>query len=330
MSVKLSIYVIHVDAFQFRKMTCERLREALTNDKRFQVSMQYITDHDPQTITQDEIRNYVNYEHIDKESPLSIFNPAIKNLHLNNLSNSLKHRHAIHLASESAEDEINLIIEDDIIFNDNVADSLYTAIMNLPEGYAFMFLGLPSNKEIENKAPHQNLEEVFKVLPACDSYIISKNAAKTIYDEYAPIKFTNNIQLSYLIAKTSIPSYLNVPNVFIDGSKLGLYFSSLEVNNRLIFNQDYINLSRSVLERDTYTDEEKKVIDQMFKDIKLKTNPEFYYLKALYEDKKGSHLFSKAIFDYTYDLYEQNGTIMNNQSSFLRDYMRVFKHLQDV
>jgi GR25 family glycosyltransferase involved in LPS biosynthesis len=328
MPIKLNVRVVHVAAFQYRKNTCERLRSLLEKDSRFAVKFDYIIEHDPHEITQEEVRTFVNYEQI-KEEEFKHFNASLKNLHVNHLSNSLKHRKAIELSAASGDDEFNIILEDDIVFNDNVVDALYQVITTLPDEWDIMFLGLPSSKGSEGKK-YQKLEEVFPMLPCCDSYMFRNTTAKKLLESFAPIKFTNNIQLSYLMAKLALRAHLAIPNTFIDGSKLGLYFSSLEANNRLIFNQDYINLANQINEKTQFTDEEKKQIHQSFQQVKLKTNPEFYYLKAVYENKVGNHVFAKAIFDYTFDLYENNGTMMNNQSTFLRDYLRVFKHLQEV
>jgi hypothetical protein len=131
-----------------------------------------------------------------------------------------------------------------------------------------------------------------------------------------------------MFALNSLKPLISLPNIFIDGSKLGLYFSSIEVNNRLIFNQDYVTLARLIGEKDEFTDEEQQIVDGLFIDVKLKTNPEFYYLKAVYETKRKNYVFAKAIYEYTYDLFEMNGTVLNNQSTFLRDYMKIFKYLQ--
>lgn len=326
MPIKLNVQVIHVEAFQYRKNTCERFRSLLENDDRFEVRFQYVTDHDPQHITQEEVRQYVNYEQL-KEDELKHFNSSLKNLHVNHLSNSLKHRKAIEFCTKSGDDELNIVLEDDIIFNDNVVEALYQVIDNLPTEWDIMFLGLPSSKGSETKK-YQKLEEVFPLLPCCDSYMFKTANAKKLFESYAPIKFTNNIQLSFLMTKLNMAAYLAIPNTFIDGSKLGLYFSSLEANNRLIFNQDYIQLANKINAKNAFTDEEKAQIHQAFQEVKLKTNPEFYYLKAVYESKIGNHVFAKAIFDYTFDLYEHNGTMLNNQSTFLRDYLKIFKHLQ--
>jgi GR25 family glycosyltransferase involved in LPS biosynthesis len=326
-TINLNIYVIHVEQFKFRKATCEKLKDILEADERYKLNFKYITEYDPQNITQDEIRQFVNYEQI-KDEGLAPFNVFIKNIHINQLSNALKHMKALQYINEDDEVDYYIILEDDIVFNDNVADILYDCLSKTPEDYDLLFLGLPSSKDVKGDN-YQSVSDVFKVLPCCDSYLITKTAATSIFESFVPVKFSNNIQLSYIIAKNSLKSYLSVPNVFIDGSKLGLYFSSIETNNRLIFNQDYVSLAKLIGEKDTFDEEEMKVIDEAFMQVKLKTNPEMYYLKGLYEIKRQNYEFAKAIYEYTYDLYNANGAVLNNQSTFLRDYMKVFKYLQE-
>ena len=328
--LKLNVYVIHVENFNFRKQTCERLREILAADDRYELHFQYVTEHEPQSITQEDIRTFVNYEPF-KDDPFTPFNNFIRNMHVNQLSNELKHRKAIQYVSESEDGSMNIILEDDIVFNENVADALYHALTNIPESSDIMFLGLPSAVEGDaSTVTHQKVSEVFKFLPACDSYYLTKSAAKTMFENMTPIKFTTTIQFTYVISRQGLTAHLTVPNVFVDGSKLGLYFSSLEVNNRLIFNQEYVKLARMIGEKESYTPEDIDAINQEFINVKLKTNPEFYYLKAIYEYKRQNYEFAKAIYGYALEIYENNGAIINNQSTFLRDYMRVFKHLQPV
>jgi GR25 family glycosyltransferase involved in LPS biosynthesis len=325
--ISLNIYVIHVEQFKFRRATCDKLKDILEADERFTLKFNYISEHDPQNITQDEIRQFVNYEQI-KDEELAPYNGFIKNIHINQLSNSLKHMKALEYITENDEVEFSIILEDDIVFNDNVADILYDCLSDTPTDYDLYFLGLPSSKEVQGDK-YQNVGDVFKVLPCCDSYIITKTSAEALFKSYTPIKFSNNIQLSYLIKKNNFKTYLAVPNVFIDGSKLGLYYSSLSVNNKLIFNQDYVSIAKLIEEKEEFDEEEMKVIDAAFVGIRLKTNPEMFYLKALYEVKRHNYEFAKAIYAYAYSLYEANGSVLNNQSTFLRDYMKVFKYLQE-
>lgn len=331
MPYKVNIYIVHVKTFQNRKSTCEKLIKLLEANKELTVKVTYLTEFDPETITPEIIRQCVDYEKLAKDDELVFFNNYLRNMHINHLSNILKHRLALQtIAAQEDEHVISIILEDDVVYNDNIADGLLKVLSNLPDEYDILFLGLPSQNDLSKDIKYQRMNEIFKVLPCCESYHVTKKGAEKLLDIFKPIKFSYNVHLSYLIAKTKAEAFSAVPNIFVDGSKLGLYFSSLEVNNRLIFNQEYVNLARMVTEKNEYTPEEVQNINKMFEDVKLKTNPEFYYLKAKYEEKRKNYAYSKAIYEFTYDLYDNNGTILNNQSYFLRDYIRIFKHQQGV
>lgn len=329
--INLNVYVIHVKVFEYRKNTCEKLRHLLEQSGHFNLNFEYITEYDPNEITPEQIRMYVSYEQL-KEQHLAQFNPFIKNMHINQLSNALKHCEACkRIASQPDNKAFNIVVEDDVIFNDNIAETLKLSLESIPEDGELIFLGLPGSKEIkESIIQHQPLAEVFTILPCCDSYLLNREVASRIVKSYLPIRFSNNVHLSYLIAQHNLKCFLNVPNIFLDGSKLGLFFSSLEVNNRLIFNQDYVQLSKAINDKAEFSKEDIEIINSMFQNVKLKTNPEFYFLKAQFETKKKNYNLAKEIFQYTYTLYERNGCIMNNQSHFLREYMKLYKHLQTI
>jgi GR25 family glycosyltransferase involved in LPS biosynthesis len=331
MTISVNFYIIHVSAFKQRKATLERLEKMLQQDKRLSVSFKYITEYDPDKIDEALIKASVNYDQI-KDEKCAPFNMFIRNMHINQLSNVMKHNKAYQLVSDGQDVDFSIILEDDIVYNEDVTENLVNILKNIPETYDMVFLGLPSSQQNppqNGSEKFQVLSEVFKVLPCCDSYVINKKTATMFCEYFTPIKFPQNIQLSYVSTQLEMENYISIPNIFIDGSKLGLYFSTLEVNNRLIFNQDYVILSK-YLEKETFTDNDHKEITQAFREVKLKTNPEFYYLKALYEIKKGNYEYAEEIFKYTYEIYDNNGAILNNQSNFLRDYMRLYKHMQTV
>lgn len=331
MTLAVNFYVIHVSAFKQRKATLERLEQILKQDNRLSVNFNYITECDSSSIDEAIVKSSVNYEQI-KDEKLAPFNMFIRNMHVNQLSNVLKHKKAYELISDGEDVDFSIILEDDVVYNEDVADNLINILSNIPETYDMVFLGLPSSQQNppqKENEKFQVLSEVFKILPCCDSYVISKKTATMFCEYFTPIKFTQNIQLSFVSTQLELENYISIPNVFIDGSKLGLYFSTLEVNNRLIFNQDYVVLTK-YLEKDTFTEKEHEEITNAFKDVKLKTNPEFYYLKAIYETKKGNYDYAEELFKYTYEIYDNNGAILNNQSQFLRDYMRLYQHMQTV
>lgn len=317
----LNVFVIHVQSLTHRKVTCEKLRSMIENLSG--THFEYITNNDPTEIKNENIRKFLNYEPF-KEEDLKPFNGFLRNLHLNHLSNALKHMEALEKAASS--NKPSLIIEDDMIFNDNIVESIKSILKNHPKDADVVFLGLPSIKE--TTSVYQNVRETFPILPCCDSYIIMPSAARKLFDALLPIKFSTNVQLSYLFKKLDMNVVSIVPNVFVDGSKFGLYYSTLEVNNRLIFNSEYVTLAKLIHETESFSEEDITKINNLFMNIKLKTNPEFYHLKALFETKIGNAEYAKYIFQYALSLYENNGCIINSQSQFLKDYMRVYKHLQ--
>ena len=148
--LRLNFYIIHVDHFQYRKATCERLRNLLEKCEKFDINFQYINEHDPQSITQEDIRQYINYDSIQKQE-LSVYNSFIRNLHINQLSNSLKHRKAIECICKDDKADFNIILEDDVVYNDNIVENLGNVLNNLPEDFDIVFLGLPSSKEADGE-----------------------------------------------------------------------------------------------------------------------------------------------------------------------------------
>ena len=290
-----------------------------------------IQDFDPNDINSETIQKNVNYNPV-KEQNLVIYNNFLKNLHIHQLSNSLKHFKVYEkIIKESNDDptEINIVLEDDILYEERIFISLEKVIRQLPVSFDLIFLGLPTNVEVRNKSDifFQNTSEVFKILPYCDSYIISKEAAKKLYESYMPCKFLTNIQLSYLIDKYQLKSQLVAPNIFMDGSKFGLYSSSLNPNNSLMFNGEY-NALKALLSKEQLSDEEQTGINQLFKSSAIAQNPDFCYLKAQFFTKIGQYKEAQQCYEETYNKYKMLNTIINHESQFLKDYIRIYKHLQ--
>jgi hypothetical protein len=76
---------------------------------------------------------------------------------------------------------------------------------------------------------------------------------------------------------------------------------------------------------------EKGVIEDIkekFENNKHKTNPDFIYLEALFYKKtndieKATELFEKAMI-----MFEKDKVPMNNTSSFLKNYIELYKYIQ--
>lgn len=341
MSRKLNIYFIHGKWLADREKVITEFQKLVTkysfkNIKT--VKVRTITDYDPSDINSDIIGKFVSYEQNKDEDPtvaddkkLSFYNNLMKNLHIFQLSNALKHYKALQEISQdnTADDDINIILEDDILYEDKICMTLDKLFTELDKSYGIVFLGLPSNIDMKKREgiKYQNTKEVFRILPYCDSYIISTAAAKILYENYLPIKYINNIQLSYVIEKTNINSVIALPNLFMDGSKFGLFLSVLNPNNALLFNNDYMKI-KMLLSKESISDDEKKDIEKTLKESMVISHPDMMALNALYQIQNKNYKEAETIFENALKIYQGYNCILNHESGFLKDYIRLYKYLQ--
>lgn len=332
MSRKLNIYFIHSKVLVERQSVIDNFTSTFKKYrfKNLTVSSVTIIDaYDPEDITMDTIRKYVDYGKI-QESHVEFYNQLLRNLHVNQLSNTLKHLNALEIIAKNSNDnELNLVLEDDILYEDKVCISFERMLQALPDKYDVAFLGMPTTNEVMDKSKFTFLDthKIFKVLPVCDSYLVSHSAAKALAMNYTPIKFSNNLQLSFIADKLGIETIQSIPNIFIDGSKYGFFLSKISSNNPLIFNNDFITL-RSIVSKETLTKEDYKIAQNLISQSGIKDNPDFIHLECLYHIKQADYKKAIQRFGDAYNTYNANGCILANDSVFLKDYIRTHKHTQ--
>lgn len=333
MMKKLNVYVIHAKFIKEREQVIENFKKALKKYRFHNIALgkfYVITEYDPDRIDQEVIAKFVNYDKIS-ESHVELYNQLLKNMHINQLSNTLKHMKALSLiAKTSSQNELNLIIEDDILYEDKVCASFEKLVSSLPKEYDVVFLGLPVVNETpdNNKYVFQETQKIFRVLPFCDSYLVSHSAAKAIAANYTPVKFINNVQMSFVCDKIGITTLQSVPNLFIDGTKYGLFLSKLTPNNPLIFNNDFTNL-RSIVGKEEINDTDHQTVKEILSKSAIKNNPDFIHMECAYHMRCKNYEKARERYQTAYNTYMSNGCIINNECVFLRDYIRCYKFLQN-
>lgn len=339
---KINVFFIHAQWLKDRERVIGDFQKLITkyNFKDIKTTkIRVITECEPGDINGDLISKTVSYDQIKDEDEtvpaekkLSFYNGLLRNLHVFQLSNSLKHYKALEeISKTSGENDINIILEDDILYEEKVCMLLEKIVLDIQSDYGMIFLGLPSNIEAAKKkgVNYQNTSEVFRVLPYCDSYIISTASAKLLFENYLPIKYVNNVQLSYVLEKIKMPSKLSLPNIFMDGSKYGLFLSVLNPNNTLLFNNDYMK-AKIMIDKGDFKIDEKKELDKIFKESMIASNPDMMHLNALYNIKNNNFPIAEIIFENALKIYQSNNCILNHESQFLRDYIKLYKNIQKV
>jgi hypothetical protein len=324
MKQQLSIYFIHYPNLAIRKQICEKLAEKLVD--KFDLNVKYVLDQNPDAINMETIKGLVKLE---KEKTNDIFDHLLRNIHVKQLSNTLKHLKAYE-EIEKSNDEFSLIIEDDSIYADDVCNKLSALIDNIKtfdKEWHILYTGMPQPSGTSIDKNITNVKDIFKIVPVCDSYFVNKKNVSSLIEKFKPIKFCTNIQLSYIMTHCDVNQYMCVPNIFADGSKYGVFLSALETNNKLFLNPEFNKLAMIVSKKET-DEGDRLLVDNLIKNCQFANHPDFMYQIALYEIKNKNYTKARQIFDIIYDIYIKNDSIVNNESEFLYNYCNLFVHSQ--
>ena len=337
----LNVFVIHAKFLALRTDLCEDLKKRLESSDRLKVNFKYIEEYDSDSIPASIVNTKVDISQT-KETKY-VFDSYLKGLHVRHLSNALKHHEAIKLASQSDDDTYSLIIEDDVVFGDNVSTRLVSILDELDKNtdWDVNFLGLPQPISQEDSGPKvSKVNTLFKVIPEISSYVVKNKGAQKFSDLYFPIRYATNVQFSFIymeratrLGVTPLRMTMTTPNVFVDGSKFGVYLSSLLSNNQLILNQDYSKLhtiinAHSAYPNREYTKEQKETISKMLNTVKFCGHPEFRVLKGIFETQIGEYEKANETFKACHLIYKNNNSLTNGESAFLSHYARLHKYLQ--
>lgn len=328
---KINFFIIHSKYTPERAQGIRRLSELIKSYSFKNMRVQSITivdEYDPNDISAPLISQIVRYDKIE-EPNLDVYNQLVRNLHINQLSNTLKHMTALEKASKCNDNDFNIILEDDMLYEDKLCLSLERLFQQLPSRFDIMFLGMPTVNEMKISAEYQfeETKKLFRILPMCDSYLISTRTARNLAANYAPIKFVNNVQLSFVSEKLGLTCHQCIPNIFIDGSKYGIFVSRVSPNNPLVFNNDYTALAQ-MLSKNSLDKNEHDKIAQIMTTSPIRLHPDFLYLLCRYHVMCGNYEKARTCFEEAYNIFNSSGCVVTNESLFLKDYIRLHRHLQ--
>ena len=309
----------------------QRMDQLKTSFEAKSYKVEYITDYDPNMIVQSDITTHVN---LNRNNTGDLYDNLVKNMHITQISNALKHKVAITRAAQDDAADYTLIIEDDVLCGDDIVTKVSEILDKLnadKENEQLVFLGLPSLMPIDEAKGtfFRPTTDFYRLLPCCDSYIASRKTFKKLHDVYGPVKFTTNLQLSFLCETNKITSSMATPNLFLDGSKYGAYLSSIDPNGRLIFNPDYNRLAL-LIAKGSFTPDEDTTIVSALKNIKFNNHPDVMHLEAQYHIAKGNYTKAEELLNTVYTICSQNACVINTETEFLRTHMRMYKNLQDI
>lgn len=209
------------------------------------------------------------------------------------ISNIAKHLKAYELIKNN-NDKYHFIIEDDIIIIDEFINNIKTLFNKIKTTeYDLILTGIAINQEGED-LKLINSFNYFKVLISKCSYFISKDCAIKMIDFLAKFRFSMKLSLSYFIwqNKETIKSFVSNKNLFFEGSKIGIFTSSINNNNFLYQNGEFVKLTQLIGDNEYITDDIIKKAEDIYNNAG-KNNPDFLHTIGLAHYKNKNYKKAK-------------------------------------
>lgn len=190
----------------------------------------------------DSYNSRVNYDKIDDCK----YNNNIIPLNPNQISNIEKQRNAL---LKTKENEINFIIEDDVIISKDYIHNIELLIKNINILEKIDILITSDFIYNENKNIQLlEFKKYDKILINKSSYFINKKTADKLYEYTDTFKYEFKVALTKFLKtnKDTIDSRVLNKCTFLEGSKVGIFGTSVKNKNFLSQNSHYIELAKLV------------------------------------------------------------------------------------
>lgn len=320
----IDVYILHDKSLTLREKNVEYITKTL--DQLDFINKVHVVDtFDRTELINDQLQSIMSTGKLDNPNELDLlFEGLIQPINKSNISNYLKHIRAYDNIDKAG---INaLVLEDDVVISDNAIECFKTNSHRFFNSDAdIIFFGQPfisQPEEMFTKIENFDTDKV--LLPSCESYFIKHKIANKLRTSMLPIRFNTNVALSLAINKLNFKVFKMHPNLFVDGSKLGMFVSHISSNNTLLLNSSYNELYRMLQDKTDIKSCETHYENAMFKE-----SPDFMYLMALCYLQSNEISKAKQLFDECFNVYCEQNCTLNDESSFMHNYFNFFRALQD-
>lgn len=228
-------YIIHYTKLVDRKKYLDiSLTELGINGK-------YISEYDQEDLSDDLIKNYYewNAEEYSKKLQNLWFGCHPRPLVLPEISCTIKHLEALKQIANSS-DSFGMILEDDVVFCDNFNYYFNKFMEDTPENWDAIFFGSGCGEDFIIK----HLDKSKQVSQHCfrpnhpatncaEAYLIKKETANLIVNSAKPFHMISDWEIAYQLYKFNSVVYWWIPTLVEQGSKNGMYNSTLDLGQRI-------------------------------------------------------------------------------------------------
>ena len=285
---------------------------------------------------EENINDYNKRVDYSKYSGDNEYNDLIIQLNTNQISNFEKHRMAFKNIIDNDNDNDNdndkeklyLIMEDDVIIGKNYVENIENMLNNIyNKDWDILFTSLNS---IIDERIYIDYKSIYKKLISKACYFVKPRICKVLYNDMNEFKLKYRNFLCKFVADNSDKYKILVynRNTFIEGSKIGLYPSTINPTNYLYFNNLYIELIKIYIKDDITSGDIEKATE-LFQKNNF-DSPDILDIMSCIFLKSKDYNNAKKYSEYAIKSLVSNNGYLQKNSEILNNSINVWKYDQDM
>jgi tetratricopeptide (TPR) repeat protein len=338
--IRLNIYLVYSEELENRQATINssiNLIKEICTEKNIEIKINIISEPSKEYVNKyiTSFNSRVNY---DKFHYNTIFNDLISPLNVHQISNFEKHRYIYKYIldnfKKSDVNDIHLIMEDDIIILNDYIDNIrnFIDILNTSNNdinnwdILFTCLNITNNPDT-----FLNINEMYNIIISKSCYIIKNlDLCEKLYNNTNTFKLNIKFTLSKTIKESNFKAVSYNKITFIEGSKLGLYPSSVNPTNYLYLNNNYVML-KQISEKQNLTEDDIKNAEKTYSNsLNIQSVDIQNIMGIIYYNYKNYKKAREYMSMSLTNLKKCKGyTIMKN-SEILNNSLNIYKYDQDM
>ena len=329
----INIYIVYTNELENRIKRLNNVIEVfktLCSKNDIDIIINIIKEPSAKTIDENikTFNERVDYNKFDGDNE---YNEYIENLNTFQISNYEKHRELYNIIKDKDENSLYLIIEDDILISNDYVNNIEELINYLKDGnnelWDILFLSLNT---INSTDKIINFRKVYDKLITKCCYFIKPKICEKLYNETNIFKLTMKNTLSkYIKDNENLNVYFFNKITFIEGSKIGIYPSTINNVNNLYFNNEYIELIK-IYNKDILSKEDISKSLELFKQVENINSSDLNNIIGMIYLKNKNYNEAKHYFITALELHKKNFGYLQKNSIILNNAIDIFKHEQNM
>ena len=333
----LNIYIVHSEYLKNRvkylNVTVDMIKK-LAEEQKLQVNVNLVKEPTKEFIEEhvEEFNKKVKYEKEEGIYADEEFNNTINVLNVHQISNLEKHR-IIHstIAKNQRPDELHFVIEDDVLVGEDYVHNIRTLFKALQEDkltdWDILFTGVA---DMEKNASIALLDsrKNYKFLLCKSSYFIRPNTALKLAEYLEVYKYTLKDAISKFVwDNKQLRACVTNKHTFLEGSKMGLFTTSVNNSNFLYQNSQFVALAK-ITTNEQISDEMLKEAEQIYKSLEKFENPDILHTMGVIYYKRKDYENAKKYMTEACDKMQSGFGYISKSSEILNNAINIYQYDQ--